>query len=208
MLLNLLRVVLALALAWPSASFAQGTTTVRGTVTADTELPAAGALADSTSNPTVPAVGVFPHSWNGSTWDRAKTATAGAGNVDSTTQRVVLSNNSFPCTSYAAISQTADTAVITATASQYAYICSIVIVAGAAEVVSIWEGTGTACGTGSAAILGSTTEANGLSFAANGGFTVASGIPILRTASTNVDVCVRQSGANRVSGFITYTKAP
>lgn len=40
----------------------------------NTELPTAAALADSTSNPTVPAVGGFNMAWNGSTWDRAYAA--------------------------------------------------------------------------------------------------------------------------------------
>lgn len=144
--------------------------------------------------------------YNGTTIDLCQKASAGQGAVDSTTQRVTMAQASTACPNYAAISQTADTAVITATASQYVYICSIILVAGAAEVVSIWEGTGTACGTSSAAMLGSTTEANGLSVAANGGFSAVNGLPFLRTASTNVDVCVRQSGSNRVSGVITYAK--
>lgn len=41
------------------------------TVTVDTELAAAGALADNTANPTVTSVGAFPHWYDGSTWDRA-----------------------------------------------------------------------------------------------------------------------------------------
>lgn len=43
---------------------------VSGTVTADTELPAAAALADNTANPTVPGVGAFGMVYDGSTWDR------------------------------------------------------------------------------------------------------------------------------------------
>ena len=45
-----------------------------GTVTADTELPAAAALADTTANPTVPAVGSFLMGWDGTNtvWDRLK----------------------------------------------------------------------------------------------------------------------------------------
>lgn len=39
-------------------------------VTADTELPAATALADGTANPTAPAVGAHLMGWNGTTWDR------------------------------------------------------------------------------------------------------------------------------------------
>lgn len=41
-------------------------------VQADTELPAAAALADNTANPTVPGVGAFLMSYDGSTWDRTK----------------------------------------------------------------------------------------------------------------------------------------
>lgn len=45
-------------------------------VQADTELPAAAALADATANPTVPAVGGLNEVFNGTTWDRARTANA------------------------------------------------------------------------------------------------------------------------------------
>lgn len=46
--------------------------TVTGTVTADTELPAAAVLADATANPTVPTVGSGNLTFNGTTWDRAR----------------------------------------------------------------------------------------------------------------------------------------
>lgn len=52
--------------------------TVTGTVTADTELPAAAALTDNFANPTAPAVGAFAMLWDGATWDRAP-GTAAAG---------------------------------------------------------------------------------------------------------------------------------
>ena len=175
---------------------------------ANTELPAAATLADDTANPTVPGVASFNMCFDGTTWDRCTKATAGQGAVDTATQRVTLAQGSTACPNYVAISQTADTTLVSGTSSQYFYICSIILVAGAAEVVSLWEGTGTACGTGSTAILGSTTEANGLSLAANGGFTMVSGVPFLRTATTANDICLRQSGTNRVSGVITYYKAP
>lgn len=104
------------------------------------------------------------------------------------------------------ISAAADAAIITASASNRTYICGGLIAAqGTGETISLWEGTGTACGTGSAALVGSTTEANGVALAANGGFTIPSTIPGL---STNVDVCLRLSGTNRVSGYLTYVQAP
>lgn len=47
-----------------------GTVSVSGTVTVDSELPAAAALADNAANPTAPAVGAFGMVWDGATWDR------------------------------------------------------------------------------------------------------------------------------------------
>lgn len=46
--------------------------TFSGTVTCDTELPAAAALADSTANPTVPAVGAFGCTFDGTNWNRRR----------------------------------------------------------------------------------------------------------------------------------------
>ena len=101
------------------------------------------------------------------------------------------------------VSSTTDVVLVTATASVRTYICGGMLNATAAEIFNIWEGTGSTCGTGSAALIGSTTEASGPSFAANGGFTINAP---LSTASTNVDVCLRISGSNRVAGYITYVQ--
>jgi hypothetical protein len=116
-----------------------------------------------------------------------------------------------PCSSEAktrfAISHTSDQVLISAAASKKNYICSIVLVAGAAEIVNIVEGTGSTCATSTAAIAGSTTEANGLSFAANGGFSAVGGdATVIPGSGTNVDTCLFISGSNRVSGFITYVQ--
>jgi hypothetical protein len=46
--------------------------TVTGTVTVDTELSAAAALADDTANPTITSVGTFGHMYDGATWDRIR----------------------------------------------------------------------------------------------------------------------------------------
>ena len=58
-----------------------GTVAVSGTVTVDSELPAAAALTDNMANPTAPAVGAHLMGFDGVTWDRVE-ATAGAVNVD------------------------------------------------------------------------------------------------------------------------------
>lgn len=49
-----------------------GTVSVSGTVTVDSELPAAVALADNLANPTAPAVGAFNMGWDGTNWDRIR----------------------------------------------------------------------------------------------------------------------------------------
>jgi hypothetical protein len=51
-------------------------------VQADTELPAAAALADAAANPTAPAVGGFGMLWNGATWDRAPGSAAGGATTN------------------------------------------------------------------------------------------------------------------------------
>lgn len=54
------------------------------TVSVDTEMPAAAALTDGASNPTLPAVGGFLHGFNGTTWDRLRSTTANGLDVDVT----------------------------------------------------------------------------------------------------------------------------
>ena len=47
----------------------------------DTELPAAAAMAEGVSNPTVPGVAAFLASWNGFTWDRVRSPEGDAAPV-------------------------------------------------------------------------------------------------------------------------------
>lgn len=57
---------------------------ITGTVTVDSELPAAAALADAASNPTVPTVGAGLLMYNGTTWDRVRGDTTNGVDVDVT----------------------------------------------------------------------------------------------------------------------------
>jgi hypothetical protein len=61
-----------------------GTVAVSGTVTIDSELPAAAALADGAGNPTTPSIGSNTLVYNGTTWDRARGDTANGLDVDVT----------------------------------------------------------------------------------------------------------------------------
>lgn len=116
-----------------------------------------------------------------------------------------------PCSSEAKItapfSLTARGVIIAAAASKKNYICGIVVVAGAAEIFNLVEGTGTTCQTSTAAIVGSTTAANGLSFAINGGMSVNAGnSTVIAGTGTNVDTCIMPSSTGRLAGFVTYVQ--
>lgn len=67
-----------------------GGLTTSVTVSADTEMPAAAALADTTANPTTTLVGAMGHTFNGTTWDRVK---SGAGAVAVGVQRMTLASD-------------------------------------------------------------------------------------------------------------------
>lgn len=122
---------------------------------------------------------------------------------------VPLSPCLSPQVGNAAISQTASTKIITGLPAQRVALCSARVVAGAAEILSWIEGTGAACATGTLAVSGSTTAANGESYAANGGFASSgSGVPIAVTAKAGDDVCLSQSGANRLAGNVVYVYIP
>lgn len=112
-----------------------------------------------------------------------------------------------PCTGpkgNVAVSQTASTRLVAGQGGRRIAVCSARIVAGAAEIPSFTEGTGAACGTNTLAVSGSTTAANGESYAANGGFTQGGGFTISTTAVFGNDLCLAQSGSNRLAGVITY----
>lgn len=114
-----------------------------------------------------------------------------------------------PCTALPwqtiSVSVNADAVAISASAGNRNYICGGMLSAQAAETVSVWEGTGTTCGTSSAALVGSLTEANGVALAANGGFVIPNEI---RGATVNVDTCIRLAGTARVAGWIGVVQAP
>jgi hypothetical protein len=106
------------------------------------------------------------------------------------------------------ISQATSTQIIAGTSAKKTYICSINLIVGAAEIVNLIAGTGAVCATGSSAVLGSTTAANGQSLAANGGLTSGNGLGAVAIASAaNADnVCLTQNTTSRVSGVITYVQ--
>jgi hypothetical protein len=65
-------------------------------VQADTELPAAAALADGASNPTSPAVGAYAVAFNGTSWDRVKTIDGLSGTAANNTTVGILAVGTGP----------------------------------------------------------------------------------------------------------------
>lgn len=87
------------------------------------------------------------------------------------------------------------------------YICSINIIVGAADNVALISGSGTNCASNQAGLAGGTTAGSGWNFAANGGLTLGSGLGmVIKTATTNNEVCLVTSASAQVSGTITYTQ--
>ncbi len=110
--------------------------------------------------------------------------------------------------SVVAISQAANTKLISAAvAAKINYICSFHIVAGDAENVSLVEGTGSTCGSNTAAVIGGTTAAAGPNLGANGVLVMGDGSATIASGThTSYDVCLFQSGSGRVAGSMTYVQ--
>ena len=171
---------------------------------ADTEMPAAAALADGTSNPTTTGVAAYNMCFNGTTWDRCAKASAGAGNSDSSTQRVVVARDSDVCnakdTAQVVIStaSSGNVQLVALTSGQTIYLCDFTIMAGGTVGVQLIYGTGTACATGETDMTGV------LPLVVNSGWTHNYG-GRLKTAEANA-LCIELSGAVQVDGVATYRK--
>ena len=108
------------------------------------------------------------------------------------------------------ISQTGNTQLITGTASERVYICSIHLVTATAQSVALVSGTGTTCATSTSGVVGfgGASAATGWGFAANGGLVQsAAGFAYGNTDTDADNVCLFQSGAGQVSGGLTYVSA-
>jgi hypothetical protein len=150
------------------------------------------------------------------------TTLTGAGASGTGAQRVTVSQDATtvagaapndPCmfvakTPFAFSSSTGEFQLVAPSGSLHVYICSITLTSTAADSISLVGGTGATCTTGTpAAILGSTTAANGMALAANAGWAVGSGSgTIYRTITAGHGVCVLQSGTTLVAGGGTFVQ--
>ncbi len=91
--------------------------------------------------------------------------------------------------------------------SNYTFLCSVLLVTATAQNIAFVEGTGTTCGTSTAALAGGGTAATGENWAANGGFALGSGQAwVMKTASSGDNVCLLLSGSGQASGNVTYVQ--
>ena len=108
------------------------------------------------------------------------------------------------------ISIAAATAIqlIAASASNKNYICSVDVFSKAGVDISVIEGTGANCQTGTVGIIG-TMSVTGISIAAQGGVVKGgAGRYVWRTNGTNVGTCIYAGSANPLTGFLKYVQAP
>jgi hypothetical protein len=108
------------------------------------------------------------------------------------------------CTNHLPINITASTDLYTSL--QHIYICAVTLIIAGQEQVSLVEGTGTTCGSGTAALMGGTTagSSSGMPFAANGGMAGWSATPVIATQTLGDHLCLLKSSTNLLSGVITY----
>jgi hypothetical protein len=127
------------------------------------------------------------------------------------TNWVRASTNTDPCSGgvkvFVAISQTAGAQLLTGTASNRTYVCSFVVSQPSAstQTFSLVSGTGTTCATGTGAMIGATSAANGMQIP----FSAGSGAGSIAKSAANADnVCLLQSSTDRIAGVMSYVVAP
>jgi hypothetical protein len=131
----------------------------------------------------------------------AGTARIGYTSDDPCTQKVKL-NLAFSQNGTASIQQIALSGTTTI------YVCSLSLIAAGATTWALTTGTGAACVTGNAAVIGTTTAgiANSLSLAANGGLTLGSGAGTVAFGAVGGALCMVLGTSVIVAGNLTYVQ--
>lgn len=90
--------------------------------------------------------------------------------------------------------------------TSWIYICNFAAGSIGGSAFSIVEGTGTTCGTNTAAMAGGTTAAAGFGMSANGSpVQFGSGVgTVMRTITAGDDVCLIISGTGPLAGTVAY----
>jgi hypothetical protein len=107
----------------------------------------------------------------------------------------------FFCSHQAAITITAgtDAVIVAGTAAKKTIVCHLDFASNTAATFTIQEGTGSTCGTGTAAVTGGYQNTGAAVF--NYG-----AVGALRTATAADDLCLHSSASVTVGGFVTYAQ--
>lgn len=99
--------------------------------------------------------------------------------------------------------------IANAQASNNWYICSVNLVAAAAQTVAIGIDNDDGCGSITTGLHGGATAATGWSFAANGGISLGNGSgTVMKSVTPNQYLCIITGQAAQLSGTIMYVAAP
>jgi hypothetical protein len=98
------------------------------------------------------------------------------------------------------------TQLVAGVSAKKIYVCSSLVVSGGVAAVSFIEGTNSSCAS-PAAVVGSTTAANGIPLVANAGWQMGSGTGTVAQTANNANyLCLFQSSTAQLSGNITYVQ--
>lgn len=131
--------------------------------------------------------------------------TGASGSPGSAQQAQVVNlspNPSLQCPFALGISQTTSTKLVAGQTGRKMHICGVSLVSASAQNVSLVEGTGTVCATGTLGLYGGSTAS--AAFAANGGIHSLLDRIQIPMQQGGDDICLLQSGAGNVSGTLTY----
>lgn len=109
---------------------------------------------------------------------------------------------SLQCPFTVGINQTASTQVVTNAGGKSLHICGFGFISASAQNVSLVEGTGATCATGTAGLVGGTSAS--VAAAANGGMWNMTDRITIPMQKAGDNLCVLQSAAGNVSGTLTY----
>lgn len=100
------------------------------------------------------------------------------------------------------ISVTASTQLVTNAGGQWIHVCAFSVVLAGAESLSLVEGTGSTCATGTTGLYGGTSAS--AAFAANGGVAMVSDRITIPMQVVGDNLCLLKSAANNASGMLSY----
>lgn len=122
----------------------------------------------------------------------------------------VALDSADPCVSgtkiFVPITQTTSTQWVTGTSSMRTYVCSFMVTqpSSSTQTFALVNGTGSVCASSPAAMIGGSTAANGMQLP----FALGTGAgSIAKSTADAANVCLLQSGSDRIAGVMSYVVA-